>query len=56
MAVSKTYFQAQRADEKNGALCLVMFIPMVMVIEMSKMADKLVAVRAKYSSEPEKSS
>ena len=33
-----------------------MFIPMVMVIEMSKMADKLVAVWAKYSSEPEKSS
>ena len=58
-------FQAQRVDEKNGVICLVMFIPRVMVIKMSKMGyflyfllmtDKLVTVWAKYLSEPEKSS
>ena len=58
-------FQAQRVDEKNGVICLVMFIPRVMVVKMSKMvcflyfllmSDKLVTVWAKYSSDPEKSS
>ena len=33
--------KAQRADEKNGFICLVMFTPRVMVIKMSKMAHFL---------------
>ena len=33
---------AERVDEKNGVICLViMFIPRVMVFKMSKMADFL---------------
>ena len=31
--------RAQRVDEKNGAICLVMFIPRVTVIKISKMAQ-----------------
>ena len=54
-------FQAQRVNEKNGVICLVMLTPRVMVVKMSKMvyflyfllmADKLVTVWAKYSSDP----
>ena len=34
--------RAQREDEKNGVICLViMFTPRVMVIKMSKMAHFL---------------
>ena len=34
--------RAQREDEKNGVICLViMFTPRVMVIKMSKMANFL---------------
>ena len=29
---------AQIADKKNGVICLVMFVPGVMVIKMSKLA------------------
>ena len=29
--------RAQRLDEKNGVICLVMFTPGAMVIKMSKM-------------------
>ena len=31
-------YRAQRVDEKNDVICLVMFTPKVMVIRMSKMA------------------
>ena len=31
-------YRAQRVDEKNDAICLVMFTSKVMVIRMSKMA------------------
>ena len=30
--------RAQRVHEKNGVMCLVMFIPRIMVIKMSRMA------------------
>ena len=30
--------RAQRVEEKNGVICLVMFTPRFMVIKMSKMA------------------
>ena len=30
--------RAQRVDEKNGVICLVMFTPRLTVIKMSKMA------------------
>ena len=33
--------RAQRVDEKNGVICLVMFTPRVIVIKMSKMAHFL---------------
>ena len=33
--------RAQRVDEKNGVICLVMFTPGVIVIKMSKMAHFL---------------
>ena len=33
--------RAQRVDEKNGIIYLVMFTPRVMVIKMSKMAHFL---------------
>ena len=33
--------RAQRVDEKNGVICLVMFIPGFIVIKMLKMAHFL---------------
>ena len=33
--------RAQRVDEKNGVICVVMFTPEGMVIKMSKMAHFL---------------
>ena len=33
--------RAQRVDERNGVICLVMFTPGVMVIKISKMAHFL---------------
>ena len=29
----------QRVDEKNGVICLVMFVPRVMIIKMLRMAS-----------------
>ena len=34
-------YKAQRVDEKNGVICLVMLTPGVIVIKMSKMAHFL---------------
>ena len=44
LAIQKSKMQMDRAqivDEKNGVICLVMFVPGVMVIKMSKLAHFL---------------
>ena len=45
--------RAQRVDEKNDAIRLVMFTPKVMVIELSNMADFMYFLldTAKYQSQ-----
>ena len=45
--------RAQRVDEKNGFIYLVMFTPRVMVIKMSKMAHFMYFLldTAKYESQ-----
>ena len=40
--------KAQRVDEKNGVICLVMLTPGVMVIEMSKMGHLLHLLLMQY--------